>query len=314
MKHRKIFAIILIVLSVSTVCFGQEFVEEENWLLELGGDYTGQTMISYEFNNFSKEDVVKAKQKLKNIREIAPKDEWEGIYYRGTFVGDHKLIWNAEAGFFTFYFYHQLKLIDFGTITASTEDIEMFSEKTFKPDAKLIKVKFGERHYLVPEANLQYFCILTAGLEPETFEFFTYYWAKDEDVNKKVFGLPILPKKYANLIRQPIEAKIIRIGSRKVILAESDSFYSEVHRAVTLNVGRNEKVIVGMDFYVEDLDEWVRIEKVFANSSIGFINRHLDDDKKELCRDGEGGSGDFIPCKKISVGMKARTKPSNSYF
>lgn len=69
-----------------------------------------------------------------------------------------------------------------------------------------------------------------------------------------------------------------------------------------------------MNFFVEDLGEWIQIEKVLPNHSNGFIKRRFDDNKNEECFDSEGGSGSTIPCKKISVGLKVRTKASDSYF
>jgi len=326
MRLTNIFTTIFIILAVSSVCFAQDFGDDENWLSEIGGDYMGYERITYWLVSFTKEDAADARQKLKTIRAFAPKDEWEGIYYENTGVGDRKMIWNAAGGFLEFYYYHDLKYLDYGKVADSAGVVELNSEKTFsmnprlkkktKAESKFVKVKLGEKHYLVSENHLRNFCILAVGRNTE-ISFNEYYWSKEEDVKKKVFGLPILPKKYAYLIRQPIQAKIIRAVNRKIVQQKLDDGtvnYEEIYYNVTLNAGKNKNVKSGMSFFVEDLGEWVQIEKVLPNSSIGFIKRSFDENKKEECRDSEGGSGDIIPCKKISVGLEVKTKASENYF
>ena len=69
-----------------------------------------------------------------------------------------------------------------------------------------------------------------------------------------------------------------------------------------------------MNFYVADLGEWIEITEVSANKSIGKFRRSLDEDNQEQCFDLEGGQGQIIPCQEIKIGMKAKTKVSESYF
>ena len=106
----------------------------------------------------------------------------------------------------------------------------------------------------------------------------------------------------------------MRVGKREIVESKFDSRFSEIHYKVTISAGRNKKLKSGMNFFVEDLGEWIQIEKVFANSAIGFIRRNFDENEKEECRDREGGSGDFIPCKTISAGMKAKTGANDNSF
>jgi hypothetical protein len=69
-----------------------------------------------------------------------------------------------------------------------------------------------------------------------------------------------------------------------------------------------------MNFFVEDLNEWIEITEVLPNSSIGKIIRGFDENGKENCRELEQGQGIGTPCKEIKIGMKVRTKTSESYF
>ena len=66
-----------------------------------------------------------------------------------------------------------------------------------------------------------------------------------------------------------------------------------------------------MNFFVEELGEWIEITKILQTKSIGIIRRDFDENKKEQCFDSESGSGNIVPCKEIRVGMKSKTKISS---
>ncbi len=322
----KIVKTFLIILSVSGFCFGQ-VVEDENWIKEIAGEYcSGYRYLTYQYKTFSKENVAKAKEKLKLIKQSVPKNEWEGIYTnRGVAIGDDGLVWNSRGGFLSFYCYHELTSLDYGSIKESPDSVELVSEKSVistankkqiaKTENKLVKVKFGERHFLVPENLLKYFTAKAAGLSTNMDESYSnYYLDKVEDIEKAIFGLPILPAEYKHFLRYPIKAKIISAGSKKIIPNEQSTKefnFDDIHYPVTLNAGKNKNIKIKMNFFVEDLGEWIEITKVFQTKSIGFIRRDFDENGWEQCRDSEGGSGQLIPCKEIKVGMMSKTKVSN---
>lgn len=319
MRIRKIFLISLIILSISGLCFGQKVVEDENWLREIAGEYcSGYSILTYQYKNFSKQDVANAKEKLKLIKQFVPKNEWEGVYAnRSVAVGDEGLVWNSEGGFFSFYCYHDLRSLNYGKVKGSADFVELVSEEpaisnnkkqAAKIENKLIKVKIGERHFLVPENYLNDFTVEAAGLSTKLQNYSFYYWEKVDDIEKKIFGLPILPEKYKNFLRFPIETEITRIGSRKIAKARSFPPSEEIHYPVTLKAGKNDGLKKQMNFFVEDLGEWIQITKVFQTSSNGFIRRDFNENRQEQCFNNEGGSGLIIPCKEIKIGMKARTK------
>lgn len=313
------FASFLFFLSISTAAFGQEAVEDENWLkgFNTEADYM-QTLLYWSFERLSLKDVPQAKKRLNIVRQFTPKTQWEGLYYSNIEIGDKKLIWNVEGGFFNFYFYHTLKYFNFGEAEDSSGFIELKYEKQTVSQtnkkavskSKLVKVKVGEQHFLVPENRLQDFCERAAGLNIELSDF-NYYWMKEEDMKKSVFGLPILPAEYRKFLRYPTEAKIIRVGSRKIIPNEQSSKeynFDDIHYPVTVNAGKNTNLKPRMNFFVEELGEWIEVTKVSQNKADGFIRRDFDKNNKEQCFDSEGGSGQIIPCKQIKVGMKAKTK------
>ena len=316
MRITKLPTIFLLLLIIPTLGFGQEIVEDENWLAEIIGSYCGSPVINYRFRTFTMDDVIKAKQKLKSIKQKEINTEWEGLYYSETGIGDSQMILNSEGGFLRFYCYHYLDSLDYGKVKISSDSIQLISEKTSNQKKKnllnsdLIKVKFGEKHFLVPENRLQEFIHITAGLNKESDDFY-YYWAKQDDIDKKVSGIPILPVKYKHLLRYPIEAKIIDIGTKQIIpnsQSTEEYNFDDIHYPVTLDAGKDKNIKVGMDFFVEDLNEWIKITEVYQKISVGYFRRDFDSKGEEKCRDGRGGYIQLTPCKEIKIGMKVRTK------
>ena len=177
----------------------------------------------------------------------------------------------------------------------------------------MVKIIFGEKHCLVPENRLGDFCEMAAGLNTNSSDIF-YYLIKVEDMQKEIFGLPILPSEYKHFLRHPIEAKIISVGNKKIVPNEQSTKefnYDDINYPVTLNAGKNKNVKINMDLFVEDLGEWVEIIKVFQTKSIGVISRNFDENGQEQCFDSERVSGQSIPCKEIKVGMMSKTKVSD---
>jgi hypothetical protein len=298
---------------------GQEIIEDQNWLkgFNTEADYV-ELLLYWDMKAFSLHDVARGKARLKVVRQFSPQNEWEGVYYANTGIGDDKFIWNAQGGFFSFYFYHTLKSFEFGRVVDSAGFVELdyekpqFSIAPKKPDSKtkLIKVRIDETRFLVPEILLNDFCERAAGLTTQPDDF-NYYWIKDEDMEKRRDGLPILPAGYQKFLRYPVETKVISIGKRKIIPNEQSAKeynFDDIHYPVTLNAGHNKGLKEGMNFFVEDLGEWIQISNVFQKASLGFIRRDFDENGKEECWDSEGGSGQKTECRKIRIGMKAKTK------
>lgn len=317
----KYFLASLILIFGVQISFGQEIDFEGNWYRDIKGYDDFYTR--YEFKFYAKDDVVKAKKRFDLIKQFPPKDEWEGIYANNVESGDATLHWSSGGGFVYYSVYHTLRQLDFGSAFDKPDSVKLVSEKSPVIKSKsifstnLIKIKFGDRHYLVPENRLQDFTERAVGLNTSIIDF-GYYLQKPDEYENKVFGLPVLPEKYKKFLRLPINSEIIRVGKRQLYreqFGNDDALVSEeIYRFVTLGAGKNKKVKVGMNFFAEDLGEWIEITKVSSNSSIGKIRRNLNEKRQEQCRDAEGGQGQIITCKEIKVGMKVKTKLSESFF
>ncbi len=106
---RILVALFLLIFSFQ-VLFGQDFQEDENWLGEQGYP---QPDLYHNFRTYTKEDVIKAKQKLALIRQTTTDDEWEGYYQQYGDLSQYGLIWNSNAGFIDYYIYRTcLQLVD----------------------------------------------------------------------------------------------------------------------------------------------------------------------------------------------------------
>lgn len=321
MKSNKILLFLIIWFASFQIFFAQEIDFEGNWYRDTRS--VDDSNSRYEFEFYTKGDVINAKRRFDLIKQSPLKNDWEGIYAHNVEIGEARLHWNSESGFVYYFVYHTLRQLDFGSALDQIDSVNLSSEKSSTNKRKsiffnnLVKVKFGDRHYLVPENRLQDFVDRTAGLNTDIIDF-NYYLQKPAEYENKVYGLPVLPEKYKKFLRYPIDTKIIRVGNRRVIRekhGDADFMASEeINYFVTLRAGKNKKVKVGMNFFADDLGEWIEITKVLPNNSVGKIKRMFDENKQEECRDSEGGQGQIVPCKEIKAGMKVRTKVSESFF
>lgn len=317
----RVFKVFLALVLLSKLSLGQDIVEDENWLkgFRTEADHL-EPLLYWDIKRFTLEDVARGKVRLKSVRQFEPRDEWEGVYYANTGIGDDRFIWNTQGGFFSFYFYHTLKSLDFGKATPSSGFIELEYEKLpfalarRKPGYKtrLIKVRIDGTHFLVPESRLRDFCERAVGLNTDLDEIY-YYWMKDDErvVAERLEGIPVLPVEYRKFLRYPEKVKIVSIGKRKIIPNEQSTKeynFDDIHYTVTINAGADKKLRTGMNFFVNDLGEWIQLTRVSKRTSVGFIRRDFDENGREECRDAEGGNGQSIPCKIIRIGMTAKTQ------
>jgi hypothetical protein len=313
------------------ICFSQEFVEEENWIGTIEG---GQPpFLIHSFKNYSKQDVINAKEKLRLIHKFDSKDDWEGSYSLLGELSDMKLFWNSESGFVNYYVYTcaiELRQLNYGKAVNNVNSVTFLTEKSEQPfwgmndsgQIKLIKVKWGEKHFLVKEEMLETFSELAAGyygagkieevkvngeIYPTQISIWNSFWVKSEDLSgKKVFGLPVLPKPYEKLTKKPIEAKIISIGKHEKDEPTEEPVMTYSRRYVNIGLGKKGGIKIGMDFYIPDIDERITIVEVTDKISVGVLERWIDSDtQNEMCFH----KSETIPCKSLRIGMKVKTTP-----
>lgn len=303
-----------------------ETEETQNWLQQY--NIVREGWLYHRYDLYSKEDVIRAKEKLAFLVKDQTENEWEGIYYGiASEVDFSQLRWNRKNGFLYFNVYTclpELRQLNFGTVLDAPETVKFipeYSEDSPRSKSKaenLVKVKWGTRHYLVEENSLEAFYEKTVGIyvDPnndltESNEYvppkWVNFWVKNYDDNEPT-GLPILPKSYERFKRFPIQSKIISVGKRTIEEGKTlgGISYSEgSFREVTIGAGRNNGVKAGMTFEILKTSELITIISAKDNTALGLIHRDIDESKKDSCH-GENFEG--IPCPKISAGFKVQTQ------
>jgi hypothetical protein len=320
MKRLNAAFILFLILIAPCLVLAQEDFESEyvdNWIdsvtKELGG-----TQLRQIYRRYSSGDAFAAKEQLKLIAADNPIDEWEGLYYIDAPLTVANLHLSANLGYVNYSIYTcsvELRSLNYGRVKSLPEFIQLIPEfaensprTTLNSPKKLVKVKWGERHYLVDESSIKSFVEDAAGVWVANDDSnFIQFWIKKADAEKNIEGLPMLPESYKHLLRQPIETTIISVGKRRIEQERFDdgSIMSENSLvSVVINAGKEMNVKEGMRFYVSELDEWVEVTKVKQKTSLAVLKRMLHEGKED-CYDNEHKP---MPCPKSLVGMSVITK------
>lgn len=323
MSLPKFFLIILCLMFSLQICFGQNSEENqptENWLKK----YTGynEQFLYQRFDRYSKDDVVKFKEKFESLNLLKATNDWDGVYSvgYGDEVGFSQLRLNSNTGFVSFYIYTclpELRYINFGKITNSSETIQLlpeFGNASPRKSAPVtyVKIKWNDRNYLVEESSIDAFAQKTVGIyvEPEdasaeSYQKWNNYWVSG-DFNKPLSGLPEFPFNYKKFQRAPIEAKITSIGKRTVEEKTlGNTSYSEAaFYTVKIDAGKDKNVKEGITFEIPEIEAELFITQVNQKTSVGLIHRNINDSKNDLCHDENYNE---IACPKIKSALRVKT-------
>ena len=312
LSHLIRVGIVLGYLPVAT--FAQSLDEDSNWfkLVKDRDDYYSR----FDFTRYSAREVLQAAKIYKQIESTPAVDEWEGVYGTQVAVGESELRWSSRHGFVFHHVYHTLAVLDHGTVRADSSSLQLYplntTRKTKSPlfTDKLIKVKVGQKHFLVPESRLRDFAVRAVGREITDLHEWHYWWRVDESETVGE-GLPIFPAGYQHLRVLPIRSKIVRVGRTRIIPSEYTTQtvnYDDIHIPVTLADGYKKGIRVGMDFFIPELGEWAEVIKVERSRSIARVRRDFDLELQVQCWDSERGSGMPHPCKNLKAGLTVTTK------
>lgn len=148
---------------------------------------------------------------------------------------------------------------------------------------RMIKVKWGEERYLIPEHQVGSFCNYVAGLGEFNGEraliHGAEFYRKLEECGDPAYELPVLPPGYEHLVKRSIDVSIVAIGAPFTRKSENtwDDNWEDVVTPVTINAGRSDGVTPGMDFMLFDSErgEVINVTKVGARTSVGEIARSM---------------------------------------
>lgn len=330
MKSPKILLILICLFAISQISLGQyveDFQPAENWLKQ----YTNynEQFLYHRFDRYSKDDVVKFKEKFNSLNNSKNKDDWDGIYSvgYGDEVGFSQLRLKSDAGFVSFYVYTclpELHYLNFGKIVKSLGTIQLlpeFGENSPRKATPLtyVKIKWSDRHYLVEESSVPAFAEKVVGtyVEPEdtsneNYRKWNNYWVSG-DSEKPLVGLPQFPASYKKFQRLPIETKIISVGTRTVEEEKTlgnATYYNSAFYTVTIGAGKDKGVKEGMIFDIPEIESSLQITQVNQRNANGIIVQDIDVEKKDKCVDDNSSK---IACRKIKNNLKVKTQTGIFY-
>lgn len=228
-----------------------EHAEREGWYLD--------------YARYSIEDVRAARAKWESIElenKQAGEDEWAGGYsLMPEFeVAFEHLRWSPRAGFVDVYVYTcqpELRYLNFGSVTVSPTTVQMLPEYPPRSGRKTaqvttyVKVKWGDRHYLIEENRLADFCDAVSGTgvyKEGVIE--RGFWLKSSDSEKATRGRPLLPPEYRHLLKRPVDSKVIAVDKSYVEHYNDNDCMTRTVTPVTLNAGSKSGVKAGIAFRV----------------------------------------------------------------
>jgi hypothetical protein len=182
-----------------------------------------------------------------------------------------------------------------------------------------VKVKWGERHYLVEEDRLADFCdsITGTGIYKEGI-IERGFWLKSSDVEKTAGGRPLLPPEYKHLLKKPVDAKVIAVG-KSYVERDDDNCMTRTVTPVTLNVGSKSGAKAGIAFRVltpKDVDYgYIKVLTVSPNTSsalfvpYGFKMCPENETPPDETQAEEGTHDDEADEPPVAVGWKLTTRP-----
>lgn len=316
MKPPKTFLALLILFAFVHICFGQNSEETqptENWLWTEYKIFP-DSRLYHLYERYSKEDIVKFREKLDLLKNGEFQDEWEGIYsvaYEET-VGFSQFRWRRDVGFVSFGIYTclpELRSVNYGKVVDTPDFIQILPEYAEnsprrQTETKYVKVKWGEHRFLVEESSLSAFAEKAVGIfvnpenpDDENYHKWVNHWFKG-DYEKPYVGLPEFPDKYKKFQRSPIETKIITVGKRFV--EENSASYN-----VTIGAGKNKGIGKGMIFDVPEIENSIEITRVGDKTAVGIIVRSVDENNHDECF---GDDFNKVVCAKIKSGLKVKTQ------
>lgn len=275
------------------------------------------------YSNYTLAEFAVARAKSDEIMaELATgESEWAGNFGRGMDLTFERLRWAPGSGFVQVTVYTcipSVRQLNYGTAVEHPDSVDLVPviglDTLWKPGSvrRLIKVKWGEERYLIPEHQVGSFCDYVAGLGEFNGERALIhegeFYRKLDDCGDPAYELPVLPPGYEHLVKRSIDVSIVAIGTpftRKPEISPDDT-WEDVVTPVTINAGSSAGVSSGMDFLLFDSDrgEVITITTVGTSTSAGEIARSMPTPGLKRRKKGERG----VPVyDRIRIGWRAST-------
>jgi hypothetical protein len=213
--------------------------------------------------------------------------EWAGAYYEGDGLGENVSLAIAPKAGYVFEWHGCMGLYDrnYGAVNEVNGRLRLTS--TFKNShegfeglaEEFIPIWWGKRRYLVPSNDVVGFCnAVNGGSEPRSGRHGRYLLCEGDE-KKKFIGWPAVPVEFKPyLLPHPVKGEIVAIS--KVTTRPSSTKKHFTGTAITLNVGRKNGLLPGMELYVtkpDDLVMSVTVSQVEETSARGIMTQSGDD-------------------------------------
>jgi len=153
------------------------------------------------------------------------------------------------------------------------------------PD-ELVPVRWGERRYLIPPADLMRFVnAIHRGFEPRTDAMGMFLLARGDE-KKPADGLPELPEPYRSAIRDvPLDVGVVAVQPAPLQCGKG-GFCTRIHR-FTVDRGTLDGIVPGVELEVKSPDDAVDtllIESADATTAVGSFTRYSDDNDEDAVK------------------------------
>lgn len=245
-------------------------------------------------------------------------NEWAGDYVAAGDVSRYVFRWSPQAGFAYIYIYTclpEVRSFSYGAVNVSSQMIQTRAESRLRGNMSRVSnyllVKWGERHYLVPESQVRGFYNMMSGrgVSAGAFGDAGEFFLRAGDYNKPVFGMPILPPGYERFAWRPISASITSVGRRTIRRGRSPyGAYAYSLTPITLNIGSRDGVRRSTGFHLigSDYPETIRLIRIGRNSTAALIERIWIDGRGEFYQDRQNANV-LIPYLPITTGLRLTT-------
>jgi len=158
--------------------------------------------------------------------------------------------------------------VNFGSAKFVNGVLVLDSEQTYAGEHSLslkpefTPVKWGHQRWLIPTHELELFAYaVNSGSWEDYGSFFVKVDASDQDPK----GRPEIPSQFDQILdREPLEAKVVAVGE------SPENWFGDV----TIDVGKNKGVIVGMSFWltgVKNTRVKISVMRVNENTAVAEI-------------------------------------------
>lgn len=310
----RLVAISLCLLISSVAARAQ--MDDRGWVNGVGEPWR------FDSNRYTAEQAETARARWQQLEtELGPaRGDWAGVYQIGG-VADVRmkvLRWSAGQGFVSFNVNActaNVDDLDYGEVVADSPSyIDIISRRNPQSQnkRKLVKVKWGERRYLIEDYAVGYFCDYVAGLGeyngPRELPFEEEFFSRHDDRGKPPATLPTVPPEYREFVRRPIDATITKVGKSYLEVNPDNEWWNDLVTPVTINAGSNQRIKRGLKLQILDSDEHgeeVEITRVGTNHAQGIIVRQTR--KRPGAQLNEWDDGKDDPKPTISIGWKLTT-------